>query len=122
MVEEHVVDLLPGYALGILDEADLILVARHLPACAGCRAALAAYQEAAAQAAESQRVGLADAFDLGGWGRGSTWPVTSFFRYLPGVRLDHIYLGGGLTCSDCRTGVGEGSDHRPVIAKIGFAR
>ena len=60
------------------------------------------FTEAAAQAAESRRLGLVEAFDLGGWGRGATWPVTSFFRYLPGVRLDHIYLGGGLICSDCR--------------------
>ncbi len=31
MFEEHVTDLLPGYALGCLDEADLLKVARHLP-------------------------------------------------------------------------------------------
>lgn len=67
-----------------------------------------------------RRQGLADAHSVGGWGRGATWPVNSFFRWIPSVRLDHIYLGGGLTCAECRTGTGEGSDHRPVIAGIGF--
>lgn len=80
------------------------------------------FTESAPQAAALRRLGLVEAFDQGGWGRGSTWPVNSFLRYLPGLRLDHIYLGGGLTCSDCRTGRGQGSDHRPVIAKIGFGR
>ncbi len=80
------------------------------------------FTETTPQATQLRKLGLAEAFDLGGRGRGATWPVTSFLRYLPGVRLDHIYLGGGLTCSDCRTGTGRGSDHRPVIARIGFSR
>jgi endonuclease/exonuclease/phosphatase (EEP) superfamily protein YafD len=80
------------------------------------------FTERTPQAAAFRRSGLLDAFDQGGWGRGATWPVISVCRYLPGVRLDHIYLGGGLTCTDCRTGTGHGSDHRPVIAKIGFSR
>ncbi|MCP4591072.1 MAG: hypothetical protein GY842_10025 [bacterium] len=63
-----------------------------------------------------------DAFDLGGWGRGTTWPVNGAFRWIPSLRLDHIYLRGGLTCVRCRTGVGRGSDHRPVIAEIGFGK
>lgn len=40
---EHVVDLLPGYALGCLDEDELLQVARHLPQCASCREELASY-------------------------------------------------------------------------------
>lgn len=79
------------------------------------------FTERTPQAAALRRLGLIEAFDQGGWGRGPTWPVNSFLRYLPGFRLDHIYLGGGLACSDCRTGKGEGSDHRPVIARIGLA-
>ncbi len=79
------------------------------------------FTERTPQAAALRRLGLIEAFDQGGWGRGSTWPVNSVFRYVPGLRLDHIYLGGGLACSDCRVGQGRGSDHRPVIAKIGFS-
>ena len=45
MTQAHVYDLLPGYALGILDEADLLTVARHLPHCPVCRAELATYLE-----------------------------------------------------------------------------
>ncbi len=78
------------------------------------------FTETTPQAAALRRLGTQEAFAVGGRGRGSTWPVNSFLRYLPGLRLDHIYLGGSLTCLDCRTGTGEGSDHRPVIAKIGF--
>jgi anti-sigma factor RsiW len=46
MLEEHVFDLLPGYALGSLDEEDLLKVARHLPRCAACRAELEGYSRA----------------------------------------------------------------------------
>lgn len=43
MGNEHVFDLLPGYALGSLDEEELIQVANHLPRCAICRAELDPY-------------------------------------------------------------------------------
>jgi hypothetical protein len=43
MLEEHVFDLLPGYALGCLDEEDLLKVARHLPVCVACRSDLLTY-------------------------------------------------------------------------------
>lgn len=43
MTEAHVFDLLPGYALEILDEADLLSVARHLPHCPACRSELETY-------------------------------------------------------------------------------
>ncbi len=66
--------------------------------------------------------GFTSAHELGGWGRGATWPVHSIFRWLPGLRLDHVYLSETLTCKHCTTGMGQGSDHRPVIAKIGFAK
>lgn len=46
MSTEHVSDLLAGYALGCLDEAELLQVAGHLPDCAICRQELAAYREA----------------------------------------------------------------------------
>ena len=65
--------------------------------------------------------GLRTCHDLAGWGRGATWPVDGFLRYGPGFRIDHVYLGPDLTCSSCRTGVGVGSDHRPIVAVIGLA-
>jgi endonuclease/exonuclease/phosphatase (EEP) superfamily protein YafD len=80
------------------------------------------FTETTPHAAALGHIRMLEAFDLGGWGRGATWPVNSFFRWVPGIRLDHLYLRGNLTCSHCRTGIGRGSDHRPLIAKIGFSR
>ena len=48
-VEEHVLDLLPAYALDCLDETETIQVAEHLAGCAECRAELLAYQATADQ-------------------------------------------------------------------------
>lgn len=67
------------------------------------------------------RLGLQEVHELAGWGRGSTWPMTLPGRFVPGVRIDHVYVGGGLTCTSARTGSPAGSDHRPVIAEVGFA-
>jgi endonuclease/exonuclease/phosphatase (EEP) superfamily protein YafD len=67
-----------------------------------------------------ERIGARDAHDLAGRGRGSTWPVNTFFRYLPGLRLDHVYLGPGLTAVRTSTGTGRGSDHRPVITDVAW--
>ncbi|MCB9849604.1 MAG: endonuclease/exonuclease/phosphatase family protein [Phycisphaerales bacterium] len=63
---------------------------------------------------------FADAWDIAGWGRGTTWPDVSAARHLPGIRIDHVYLSADLTCTDVSVGKGHGSDHRPVIADIGF--
>ncbi|RME83204.1 MAG: hypothetical protein D6775_08765 [Caldilineae bacterium] len=41
----HVQDLLPAYALGILDAEETARVAEHLASCATCRAELASYEE-----------------------------------------------------------------------------
>ncbi len=64
------------------------------------------------------RLGLRDAHAIAGFGRGSTWPVISFTRYLPGIRLDHVYLSPHWSACESRTGIGRGSDHRPVVARI----
>jgi len=69
-----------------------------------------------------ERLGFSDAQTVGGLGRGATWPVNSFFRWIPSIRLDHIYISGGLQCGSCKAGVGAGSDHRPVVAKVGFRK
>lgn len=53
MIDQHPFDLLAGYALGSLDEEDLLIVARHLPGCAVCRAEVNAYFEVADQLALS---------------------------------------------------------------------
>ena len=73
-----------------------------------------------AQAAALRRLGLAEAQQAAGRGRGATWPVISFYRYLPGLRLDQVYVSEELTCIEARTGGGSGSDHRPVVAKVAF--
>ena len=65
-----------------------------------------------------RQAGFADAHEAAGWGRGATWPVSGNLRYLPGIRLDRVYLGCGLRAMRCRTGVGAGSDHRPVIVDV----
>jgi endonuclease/exonuclease/phosphatase (EEP) superfamily protein YafD len=59
-----------------------------------------------------------DAQDLAGTGRGATWPMNSVFRYLPGIRLDHVYLGPSLTCLNVRTVETPGSDHKAVVAGV----
>ena len=67
-----------------------------------------------------RRRGLTDSHQLAGRGRGTTWPVLGFFRWLPGLRLDHIFLSSELTSLRSVTGIGQGSDHRPVLAQIGL--
>lgn len=76
--------------------------------------------ETTPQHAFLRRAGLADAWDLAGRGRGATWPVNSVFRYLPGLRFDHLYLGPQLTCTAAETGAGPGSDHRPIVADVAW--
>lgn len=66
-------------------------------------------------------VGLRDVHEIVGFGRGSTWPVKRWTRYVPGIRLDHIYISSQLTAVNCGQGVGLGSDHRPVSARIAIA-
>lgn len=42
--DPHILELLPAYALGSLDEEERRLVADHLPGCSSCMAELVAYQ------------------------------------------------------------------------------
>ena len=50
MVDElHVLDLIPAYALGCLDEGDRTAVANHLRSCESCRRELTTYQNLADQ-------------------------------------------------------------------------
>lgn len=79
------------------------------------------FTNASAFADELERLGFVDVHVLNGRGRGTTWLNLGVARWLPGVRLDHIYISRGLTSPTSRVGVGTGSDHRPVTAEIGFA-
>lgn len=65
--------------------------------------------------------GFVDAHDLSGHGRGSTWPAYQAWALLPGIRIDHVFLSRDLTSRASFTAHPVGSDHRPVIAEIGFA-
>jgi anti-sigma-K factor RskA len=49
--EEHVIDLLPAYALDCLDETETILVSEHLALCPDCQAEWRAYQSTVDQLA-----------------------------------------------------------------------
>lgn len=64
------------------------------------------------------RRGLIDAGSRAGSGLGDTWPVLGPLRSLPGIRLDHVYLGGGVDCVSLVTGEGHDSDHRPLTARL----
>jgi endonuclease/exonuclease/phosphatase (EEP) superfamily protein YafD len=64
-------------------------------------------------------VGLADAFEAVGWGRGSTWPVSpQWLSWLPGVRIDHVFFSSQLHCSRFFVGDYDGSDHLPIVADL----
>ncbi len=66
-------------------------------------------------------LGYMDAYQWVGQGRGGTWPANHKATWLPLMQLDHVYLSQGLVCTECRTGQAAGSDHLPVIARIGFS-
>ncbi len=106
---------------GRLQTVDLArqLVADRLPAVAAGDWNFTAETPNAAALA---RAGLTDAFDLAGGGRASTWPVLPRWRaWLPGVRIDHVYLTPGLTCTRYATGPFDGSDHLPIVADVSVA-
>jgi len=74
--------------------------------------------------AEALRVlGMTDAHEIAGLGVGTTWPNHfGWLSRLPGIRIDHIFVSRELTSRESRVGVGGGSDHRPVVALIGFRK
>lgn len=66
-------------------------------------------------------VGLDDAAVEAGKGWEMSWSRQA--RVVPPiVRIDHVLYSSGLTVTAYRTGVGEGSDHRPVMARLAVAR
>jgi endonuclease/exonuclease/phosphatase (EEP) superfamily protein YafD len=68
-----------------------------------------------------RELGFVDAHAQAGRGLGATWPAIGPLRFVPGIRLDHLYLRG-LVCTSCATGAALGSDHRAVIATVGRPR
>jgi endonuclease/exonuclease/phosphatase (EEP) superfamily protein YafD len=61
--------------------------------------------------------GLRDAHERRGRGWAATWPRDR--RPLPPVlRLDHVLVSPGVEVQAVREGLGQGSDHRPVIADL----
>ncbi len=70
------------------------------------------------QGVAMQRAGFRDALDAHGWGPRWTWPTWGLRRFIPGIRIDHIYVSPALTARESRIGDGVGSDHRPVFAEI----
>ena len=63
---------------------------------------------------------LKDAFQERGWGLGLT--LTRFPpRDIPLWRIDYVFYSPDFTALEARVGDNRGSDHRPVIARLGFA-
>lgn len=65
--------------------------------------------------------GLHDAHWEGGWGLAHTKTATQpVLTHLPGLRIDHLYLQRPLLCRKLWIDADSGSDHRAVVAEIGF--
>lgn len=60
--------------------------------------------------------GLRGAHESVGRGLATTWPNGT--RALPPMRLDHVLVSRDVAVRSVREGIGEGSDHRPVIAEL----
>jgi endonuclease/exonuclease/phosphatase family metal-dependent hydrolase len=81
------------------------------------------FTDTTANEAALKSVGLTDAFETAGHGRGSTWPVEpKWMRWLPGVRIDHIFFSRQFTCTSFTVGDYDGSDHLPIIADIAIRK
>jgi endonuclease/exonuclease/phosphatase (EEP) superfamily protein YafD len=61
--------------------------------------------------------GMRDAHERRGRGWAATWPRDR--RLLPPLmRLDHVLVSPGVEVRSIREGLGQGSDHRPIIADL----
>jgi endonuclease/exonuclease/phosphatase (EEP) superfamily protein YafD len=78
------------------------------------------FTEDSPNAAALRGLGLVSTHDLAGHGRGTTFPCNRGFSLLPGIRIDHVMLSRELTCSRSYVGGNSGSDHRPIVADIGW--
>lgn len=66
-----------------------------------------------------QHAGMRSVHTLAGSWRGRTWPRVGSLRFAPGIRIDHVLVSSGIRVFESRTGEDFGSDHRPVITRIG---
>lgn len=64
------------------------------------------------------QAGYVEAHAAAGRGRGSTWPRRGLFRFAPGVRIDHAYVGPGLRVLSAKVSEDYGSDHAGVIVEL----
>jgi endonuclease/exonuclease/phosphatase (EEP) superfamily protein YafD len=69
------------------------------------------------------RAGFRSSYQLAGFGLCTTWGPRWWPRLnaLPGVQIDQILLQPPLTVKSHKVGLDTGSDHRPIVAEIGFA-
>ncbi len=100
-----------------LQLADLVevLATEHLPMIA---AGDFNFTNDSSEAAAIFDIGLHDAHAQAGIGRGSTWPNIGLLQWLPGVQIDHMFLDPTITATPCKTGQGQGSDHKPIVSRI----
>lgn len=66
--------------------------------------------------------GFHDAHEAAGSWRGSTWPRIGWLRWAPGIQLDHAMVGRGAMPLSARTRADVGSDHRPVVVRVGWRK
>lgn len=68
--------------------------------------------------------GFRSTHELAGFGASNTWGPRwwPMLYRLPGIQIDHILIQRPLTAKWHKVGHDTGSDHRPVVAEIGFAR
>ena len=62
-----------------------------------------------------QRADLRDAWELEGSGIGWTWPRNGILRFVPGVRIDHMYVDEDWDVTRIERLPAAGSDHRPLL-------
>lgn len=62
--------------------------------------------------------GLVDGHAAAGRGGGATWPAHGRKAWLPGVRIDQVFAGGGAGFEWAEVGGRVGSDHRPIAARV----
>lgn len=64
-----------------------------------------------------QREGLHDAWDIAGRGAGWTYPEKGL-GWVPGVRIDHVYVSDDWQVLGARLLDANGSDHRPLLVEL----
>lgn len=71
-----------------------------------------------------ENVGFRSTWQLAGRGPCNTWGPRWWPRLnaLPGVQIDQVLLQEPMTATSHRVGMDTGSDHRPIVAEIGFVR